>query len=301
MADNANGGAQNTGTGNGNGQETGQQQQQQQVVKTDPNTGGQPQAGAEKTYSFKENRADWIPPHRLSEVTTRTRTIEQERDALKQQLEQATARVQALAGVNPKNPQEAEAEELRGIIQKLFPKLNILDQLDEDKLAEILESASVARQSSNSTWERHAHGMLTKLDSEAAKVLGVAKLDEKQQKRLRRAFAEEGREAEITRQRQVQQGQRDSTDTQQGDNDFVARFERGDETLVSEFAADFLNGFIEPVRKSVTAQVTRFRPVPRGDRNRAPVVQGTQQQDLNTRDGFQKALLAARGQGGSNT
>jgi len=30
-------------------------------------------------------------------------------------------------------------------------------------------------------------------------------------------------------------------------------------------------------------------------------VQGAQQQDLNTRDGFQKALLAARGQGGSNT
>jgi hypothetical protein len=138
---------------------------------------------------------------------------------------------------------------------------------------------------------------LTQLDGEAAKVLGVPKLDEKVQTRIRRAFRDEGNAAEQVRAQQVRQGLRETIETIQSDNDFIARFERGDAELVKEFVTDYLNGFIEPVRRSVTADVTRrgLRPVPRGERSRTPIVAGQQQVDLNTPEGFKKALLDARG------
>jgi hypothetical protein len=177
-----------------------------------------------------------------------------------------------------------------------------LDNLDEETLHEILDAAQVARQSSNASWERHTHGVLTQLDGEAAKVLGVPKLDEKVQTRIRRAFRDEGNAAEQVRAQQVRQGLRETIETLQSDNDFIARFERGDAELVKEFVTDYLNGFIEPVRRSVTADVTRrgLRPVPRGERNRTPIVQGQKQEDLNTPEGFKNALLAARGKGAQN-
>ena len=307
MAVDDNGGAQNTdgqGQTQSGGQTTGQQQSGQQAASnTNSNAGGQQQAQADKSFSYKEDRGSWIPPHRLSEATQARTKAEQATAALQAQLDQATARIQALAGVNPKNPQDAEADELRAAIGKLYPKLALLDNLDEETIDRILEAADISTRSSNATWERHTHGVLNSLDVAAAKILGVAKLDDKQQERIRVAFRVEGEKAERVRQQQLRSGQRDTIDTVQGDNDFIARFERGDDTLVQEFVSDFLNGFIEPVRRSVTADVTRRvgRPVPRGDRNRTPLVQGQEQQDLSTPDGFKKALLAARGSGASTT
>lgn len=309
MADNDNV-TQNPGSGQQSGAGSGQQQQQQtpagggqQSSGQQPGAGAGAGAQAEKSFSFKEDRADWAPPHRLSEMARARQTAEQERDRFKAEIESANKRIAALAGVTTQDPQEKEATELRGIIQKLFPKLGLLENLDEDTLNEILDSAQVARQSSAATWERHTHGVLTSLDVEAAKILGVQKLDDKQQGRIRRAFRDEGNAAEAIRRQQMQQGIRATIETTNSDNDFIARFERGDAELVKEFVSDYLNGFIEPVRRSVTADVTRrgLRPVPSGNRQRNPIVQGQQQEDLNTPDGFKKALLAARGSGASNT
>ena len=311
MAETNTGGTPNPTDGQSAGQSGGQQQQQQQT----PAGGGQqplgqqPGAGAgaggqqPTQYTFKEDRADWVPPHRLSETSRARKTAEEASARFQAELETANKRIAALAGVNPQNPQDKEAEELRGIIGKLYPKLALLDNLDEDTLNEILDAAQVARKSSSATWERHTHGVLTSLDVAAAKVLGVPKLDEKLQGRIRRAFRDEGTQAEQVRTQQLRQGLRETIETIQTDNDFIARFERGDAELVTEFVNDYLNGFIEPVRRSVTADVTRrgLRPVPRGERARTPIVQGQQQEDLNTDAGFKKALLAARGSGASNT
>jgi hypothetical protein len=301
MADNDNIGAGNTGGGNASGQaESGQQGGGQQPgAGNTSNGGGQQPQPTEKTYSFKEDRSSWVPPHRLSETTAARTRAEQERDALKQRYEEAQARIQALAGVTPKNPQDVEAEEIKGIIAKMFPKIGLLDKLDEAALERVLQAAEVAEKSSSAAWDRHTNGILTSLDVAAAKVLGVGKLDDKQSARIRRAFRDEANAAEQVRAQQVRRGERESMDTTQQDNDFIARFERGDAELVQEFAQDFLNGFIEPVRRSVTADVTRrgMRPVPRGDRGRNPIVQGQQQQDLSTEDGFKKAILAARARG----
>jgi hypothetical protein len=290
-------GTQNPG-GQPNGQSDGQQQQQQQQpVVPNPNGGGQQQQQAEKTYSYKEDRTDWVPRHRLNESTSGKTKAEQERDAARTELELERKRVAALSGVTPQDPKAAEQGAIRDAILQLVPEIGLLKGMTREQLQEILDAAQTARQSSQATWERHANTMLNDLDGEAAKSLGADKLTPTQQGRIRGAYREEAMQALQVRRDAVEAGERRSMETVASDNDFVARHERGDKTLIKDFVKGFLDDFYEPARKQVTAQQARrqFRPTPRGERVRTPLTQGAQPVDLNNEGEFKKALLAARG------
>lgn len=294
-----------TGTGTpgaGEGSQSGAgggQSQQQQQSRADTGQQQQQQSGSgatEKTFSFKEDRTDWTPRHRLNEESTKRTAAEKERDQFKSELEAERKRTRALAGVEEIDPKTKDADEIRAAIYELVPELGALKGLTADQLAEVLEAARVARTSAQSTWERHTTGMLENLNSEAIKGMNVEKLTPTQQTRLHRAYRDEVMTAMQDRQTALQRGERETLETLSTDTDLVARHERGDKTLIQEFVKAYLADWYEPARRSVSAQLERRnRPVPRGERQRVPLAQGEQKVNLDNKDEFKKALLAARG------
>ena len=126
--------------------------------------------------------------------------------------------------------------------------------------------------------------------------MNVEKLSEPQVKRLHRAFKEEAREQATARAK----AERAEDTTYDYNNDFVARYERGDKKLLQEFAKAFLDEWGIPARRSVSASVVgrQNRPVPRGERNRSMQTQGPPKINYNDEDAFKAAMVTARQGGG---
>lgn len=263
----------------------------------DKGVGGKDGTNTEKTFSFKEDRTDWVPRHRLNDTSGKLTEAEKRAIKAEGELEAERKRTRALAGLEPSDPKKAESEEIRSALYQMFPQLKALENLTAEQLQEVFDAAKSAQSTSQAAWARHATGMLNDLETEAGSVLGVEKLTPTQQNRLRQAYRDEAASAVADRQRAMQRGERESLDTISTDNDFVARHERGDKTLIKEFVKGFLDDWFEPARRSVTASAARrnMRPIPRGERTRMPITQGTPKVDLNNTDEFKKALLAARG------
>src|SRR5687767_7720335 len=59
----------------------------------------QPPTPAEKTFSFKEDRSDWIPRTRLNEESGKRTKLEQQVTALNERLEMEQRRVRAAMGL----------------------------------------------------------------------------------------------------------------------------------------------------------------------------------------------------------
>jgi hypothetical protein len=78
-------------------------------------------------------------------------------------------------------------------------------------------------------------------------------------------------------------------------NDFMSRHERGDKSLIKQFAKEYVGDWFEPARRQVTSQAVRrgARPVPNGSRSGQPVTK-TPAIDYNNEDAFKKALIEAR-------
>lgn len=275
----------------------GQSQQQQQT----PSGGGQQQqqpgsGSGEKTFSFKEDRTDWTPRHRLNEESTKRTAAEKERDDYKAKLEAAEKRTRIALGVEEVDAKTKDAEEIRNAIYALIPEIGALKGLTQDQLQEVLEAARVARTSASATWERHTSSVLDLLDTEASDSMKVEKLTPTQQTRLRRAYRDEVMGAMQERQVALERGERQTLDTTGQDNDLVARHERGDKALIKGFVKAYLADWYEPARRSVSAQLERRnRPVPRGERTILPLTQGEKKVDLTDNNEFKKALIAARG------
>jgi hypothetical protein len=137
----------------------GQQQQQQQ-----PGAAAGAGGNAEKTYNYKEDRSDWIPRHRLNETSGKLTAAEKERETLKAELESERKRVQALAGVTPKDPKEQQTTEIKEALYSMFPQLKTLENLTSDQLEQVFEAANAARSTAAAAWQRHATGMLSDLE-----------------------------------------------------------------------------------------------------------------------------------------
>lgn len=296
-----NGAPDGQGSGAGGGQQQQQQQsptgggqQQQQQPAAGAGAGGQQQA---RQYTYTEDRSDWIPRHRLNETSGKLTAAEQRAQAAETALEAERKRVAALAGVTPQDPKQQQTDEVRAAMLEMFPQLKSLEGLTQEQLGQVFEAAQAARQAASAGWERHALGMFNNLDAEAAKSLGTEKLTPTQQKGLRRAYREEAAQCVEDRKVAMQRGERQTLETIATDNDFVARHERGDATLVTEFVKAFLADWLEPARRSVQAAQERrtFRPVPRGERTRQLPAEGAQKVNLNNKEEFKKALLSARG------
>lgn len=300
MANEAAGGAGAPAGGNTEQGAGGGQQQQQQNA---PGGGQQPVAGAgaggqqqnggqQGGYSYKEDRSDWIPRHRLNEATGKLTT---ELETLKTQIAEQgglTTRLrQALTG----EPSDADKQqtEIKDAILAMFPGLKAIGDLTPEQIQEVLEAGQHAQQSSHNHWKQHATRMFDSLQSEVLKTLGGDKLTDTQVRRLRSAYRDELGAAVQARQAAEKNGTAyDAT------NDALSRHEAGDLSFVKEFAKQFLDDWFEPARRTATQQaLRRQRPVPAGGRQVSNVTTKLPEIDYNNEDAFKKALAEARGQG----
>ena len=207
-----------------------------------PAPAGQPPAGtapaasqpAAKQFTYTEDRSDWIPRHRFNVVSTRTRTLEQ-------QLQDTTRRMQALAGVTPPNPQDAEAEEVRTAFKQMFPHLAKLDDQRIDRLLKLADQSDQLETTANHHWQQHTQRMVGALETEIAEQLGVSDLTPRQRQRIGEAYANALNRDYVTAQREGRQ------------SEMLRRHEAGDESLIAEFAKEWVEDFVEPVRRRATA------------------------------------------------
>lgn len=255
--------------------------------------GGGTPAGGEKSYTYKEDRGDWVPRHRLNEVSTKlTKQIE----TLQKQFEEQQGRVKKVFGLEEGSPEEREAEEIRERLYKVAPFLKNLERLTPEQLERIERAAELAEETTNTQWERHAETMVADLESEVASSLGVEKLTPTQRRRLLGAYRDEANANHQARIIAVRKGEREGVRSTRDDNDFIARHERGDKTLIKEFAKAFLDDWFEPARRSAAARLQqRNRPVPSGERTRTPVTSKTPDINYDDPEAFKKALIDARG------
>lgn len=244
-----------------------------------------PAAPAATGYSYKEDRSDWIPRHRLNENTSK---FEQQIKSLQERLEEQDRRVKSVFGIENKTAAQKEADETRQALRELLPELQG-EQLTKEEIAELREAAKAARETSISSWQRHAVSMVTDLQSQVAKGMGLDQLSPSQSRLLGTAYREAAQAAAIARQ--------DDPD-HDASNDFLARHERGDKTLIQEFAKAILDDWFEPAKRYAAASIARRnRPVPGGERTRTAPVSSTPAIDYNDEDAFKKALLDSRARG----
>ena len=168
--------------------------------------------------------------------------IQKEHADLQAKLDLAEKRTRALVGVEPQSEEEAEIADIRAKFTKVFPALA---KLNDEQLVEALtgqlENSSRSQSFEDQYWNERAEQMTDAVVQNIAEELGVEELSERQQTRIRAAYAHKA-----------------ATDP-----DFLRRHERGDKKLAAEFAKEFLEDWIEPARKRVTQEeARRLRPVP---------------------------------------
>ncbi len=212
----------------------------------------------------------------------RTKRQEWERKATEREVELASERrrVQALAGVNPLSPEEADAAKIRTRIKEIMGEDFGTGGLTKEEVAELRELRSQAaelRASSEHHWQVHGQQMLSSVVSSIAKQLG-GELSERQTTRIQRAYVQEA----------------------ESNPEFLKRHEQGDPKLIEEFVKDFMDDFIEPARRLVTKNENdRMRRVP-GSRDRSVVGTSGKKVDLSTDKGFADALVDSyKGHGGA--
>lgn len=166
------------------------------------------------------------------------------------QLSVEQKRVRALSGLENVSPEEQEADEIRARIVKLFP---VLGKLTDEQLSKLLASQDAlgsVQETTQHYWTTHGRTMLATLHEQVAEEVG-GDLNDRQKKALSRAYVSAAEE----------------------DPEFLARHERGDQTLLAEFAKQWVEDWLEPARRKVTQlEVNRQRRVP-GDGAKRTVTQ----------------------------
>ena len=152
-------------------------------------------------------------------------------------------KVEALSGINPPDPKQADAELVRSKILELMPELADLGSINEMRTA--LEEQQVRG------FADHSKRMISQIHGKIASEFG-GDLNARQQQFVNAAYLYEN----------------------QTNPAFHARHNQGDPTLIDEFVKDMIDNMVEPVRrKAATSEANRFRPVP-GGRDRSTPIKG---------------------------
>lgn len=276
-------------------QSTQQQTNQQTATGPTPAGGGQQQqqqTQQEKSFSYKEDRSQWIPPHRLSEVSGRLTQREREFQELQARLADNERKLRLAMGVEQQDPNEVEDEKARQVLRRLFP---ILEKLNDETLEQVLGAGQAAQQlkaTNDNYWNRHSDQMLGDLQQNFAQALGTEKLTDSQAKRIKLAYTQEAEACHANRVKAIEQYKRTGYTEYDFDNDFIARHEKGDKTLIQEFVKTFTEDFFEPARRKAVQTVGGRVPVPNG-RGRSTVASTQTKPKLGTEKEFKSALNEA--------
>lgn len=207
-------------------------------------------------FTYQEDRGKWIPPHRLTEESSKRQSLETRAAQLEAELKSERARVQALAGVTPQDPNAEKSEQIKAAFFQMFPQFKHLASLNDEQMQQLLrapEGLSAAQSIEQREWQRHGKAQLTNLYSQVADAMGAESLNDDQQSDLRESF-KSWLTGKCKSELQASNGAESETQS---------RYEAGDPKLIEEFAKRYTNNWVEPARRRVTAQtLTRTRNVP---------------------------------------
>lgn len=187
------------------------------------------------------------------------------------QLDERQRQIEALTGVKKPSKEEADIEQVRERMIQLFPGLARLSSEDmAEKIDQIIAQGEQLSAANTNYWTRHGAEMLGSVHAEIAKELGD--LSDRQKKRINAAYVAEA----------------------EADPNFLARHDKGDKTLIAEFVKNYLDDFVEPVKRKVTAsEAGRYRPVPSG-RERSVPMQGDKPIDVKDDKAVMDLIVGSR-------
>lgn len=201
-------------------------------------------------FTYTEDRSKWIPPHRFNEVSQQARRAAD----LESQIAERDRKIQALAGVTPKDSEAAKAESIKEALFQIMPQLRVFADRSVEEIQQILETPQYAARQEQTElrgWQRHGNQQMDIISERVAEAIGADKLDADQQADLRDGFAswlKQKAQAEL----QASDGAESKT---------LARYEDGDEKLLDEFVSRYTKNWVEPARRRATASTTaRIRP-----------------------------------------
>jgi hypothetical protein len=221
-------------------------------------------AAAEKTWTFKEDRSNWIAPDKYKQAEAATNRTASELERARALIADQNRRIAALAGVTPPNPDDAEMQKVADAFFA-FPQFAHLKHVTPEFVQRAIalmrdgESITAAR---DHVWNAHTDRFLDRLDKSFAQEIGVDGLTPGQQKKLRAAFGALVPDQETDPEAYVA---------------FQKRYEANDDTLIDDFVKEYVADMLEPARRQATIPTTR-RPVPRSG-PAAPVVSQRQKPD----------------------
>lgn len=203
--------------------------------------------------------------------------IEANQTRLQAEVDEWKRKTGALSGVVTPSKDQADENAIRERFKQLFPHLADLTAEDVEAIRESKGQAAQTTQFVEQQWSNHHSAMLKDVHAGIAKEIGD--LNERQVRKLNAAYVAQC----------------------EHDKDFMKRIENGDKTATAQFVTEYLEDFIEPVKKKQNAaDASRFRAVPNG-KDRSVPIPGERPIDPNDNDAVMKMLVASRkGQFGRN-
>lgn len=207
-------------------------------------------------YSYAEDRSNWVPPHRIREGTERFQQAQTQWQSREQQyqtqLDAVQRQLQALVGVQPQNPADAQAQTIKDQFYQLFPRLRELEEKGTDVLG-LLDRAGDLESQTTHYWQSYGRQAVDRLYALASEGYGTP-LSETQKENLHALFVGYVQSSPERTQRYA-----------------------SDPRIVEDFWRDFSSNFIDPARRN--AQVTMAGraagvPLPQDTSSGVPPVAG---------------------------
>ena len=222
---------------------------------------------SEKTYTYREDRSNWIDPDHYRRAEALVNRTASELERARGMIAEQNRRIAALAGVAPVNPEAEEAQKIADAFYALpqFQHLRYITPQFLQAVGGLIQDGASVTAARDHVWNAHTDRFLDRLDDAFASELGVDTLTPGQQRKLRAAFG-----ALIP----------DERSDPQGHAAFAQRYEANDDTLIHDFVKEYVADMLEPARRQAMIPTMR-RPVPRSG-PAAPVVTQKGKTDYST-------------------
>jgi len=232
-----------------------------------PATSAEAPASSEKTYTYHEDRSNYIHPDHYRRAEALVNRTASELERARGMIAEQNRRIAALAGVAPVNPEAEEAQKIADAFYALpqFQHLRYVTPQFLQAVGSLIQDGASVTAARDHVWNAHTDRFLDRLDEAFASELGVDTLTSGQQRKLRAAFG-----ALIP----------DERTNPQAHAAFAQRYEANDDTLIHDFVKEYVADMLEPARRQAMIPTMR-RPVPRSG-PAAPVVTQKGKTDYST-------------------
>lgn len=217
--------------------------------------GSQGQGGAgdqgnrEPQFTYKEDRSKWLPPHREGEIrkSVETATEKRVRESMQREIDDRQRRLEVALGVHREPEVDPQVAKARENFFAVFPELkDIIEELGpkdiRSALKELVDNRQNLFEASSFTWNSHGGRALRSLFEKATEALEVDELTKGQKDKLFASFRSQ----------------------LQDDQEFAARYNMDDPTLIDDFLKSWVEDFVEPVRSRTLSPAVRNarQPIP---------------------------------------